>query len=468
MRRKIYSELSSWKDSDNRKPLMVLGCRQVGKTHSIREFLSVNYESHLEINLERDPQFKMYFEGSLNPTEIIDRLIIATSSTIEPRKSAIFIDEIQSCPEAISSLKWFAEDGRYDVIVSGSHLGVKLNAYRGDMSEPISPLGYVKTLEMYPMDFEEFIWAMGVDERLVDSARRSIRSLSEVDEVFNKILTDLFLRYLIVGGMPEAVKTYANTRNYVKTKAVIKDILRILGSDVTKYSPNVDRMKIMATFESIPSQLASGKRNFQYSQIEKKTGVGERMYGDALEWLVNCGMVYRCWNLSSPVPPLSHNVKSNMFKLYACDTGLLLGLMDDADSNAIVNLDPYSNNGIVMENSIASMLVCKGYPLYYYAKIDSTLEIDFVIHDHSTIGLIEVKSGKNKRSKSLNTLLKEKDRNRKGYKVCKGNVSIDENGAIHLPLYGVAFLDESCPPDVPSLDIDDVNGIIDRRLGSIE
>jgi hypothetical protein len=242
---------------------------------------------------------------------------------------------------------------------------------------------------------------------------------------------------------------------------VLKDILEILGSDVNKYSSRKDKMKIGACLRSIPSQLASHKRSFEYIDIEKKKGSGERVYGDALDWLISAGMAHRCDNLRAITPPLSHNIVDGMFKIYICDTGLLLALMDDADPGAIVNKDPFSNNGIIMENAVANTLVSKGYPLYYYAKRDSTLEIDFVMNIGSTIRLVEVKSGKNKRSKSLNTLLDEGDRNRIGYKVCLGNVSVDERGAIHLPIYGASFLPDSVPDEIPPVDIDAVNRLFE-------
>lgn len=461
MKRKIESELQKWKSDTRRKPLMMLGCRQVGKTYSIRRFLSANYESYIEVNLEKEPLMRKVFKDNLDAASIIDKLIISSGKVIKPGCSAIFIDEIQASQDAYSSLKWLSEDGRFDILVSGSFLGTKL--YEGDEDDedddpPISPLGYVKTLMMYPMDFEEYLWAMGVDKRMIETVRKSIESCKTVDESYNRIMSDHFRRYMIVGGMPEAVRVYSETKDYAATMSAIRDIIRILQTDAGKYSKKkADKMKILACMESVPSQLASDKRRFQFTDIEKAGG-GRRRYGDALEWLINAGMAYRCYNLRSVDPPLSQNLKETMFKVYLCDTGLLMGLMDDAEPGAIVNSDPFANNGIVMENAVAAAMVKKGYPLYYYAKENSTLEIDFVLNRGGII-LMEVKSGRSKRSKSLNTMLSEKDRKRTGYKVCEGNVQTDENKAIHIPIYGPSFFPESSVGEISPVGHAEVPGV---------
>ena len=452
MKRKIEEDLIAWKQDPKRKPLMMLGCRQVGKTYTLREFLSSNYRSYIEINLEKQPSMRQIFKGDLDAATIIDNLIISSNVTMYEGRSAIFLDEIQASPGAYSSLKWLAEDDRYDILVSGSFLGTKLYDTGEEEEEdvPISPLGYVDMMIMYPMDFEEYLWAMDVNTRLIESVKESLRNHEKIDESFNKIMSDHFRRYMIVGGMPEAVRTYSETKDYARTRSVLKNILTILQADAGKYSrKKADKMKIVACMESIPSQLASDRRRFQFVDIEKISG-GRRRYEYALEWLINAGMAYRCYNLRSVDPPLSENLKETMFKVYLCDTGLLIGMMDDADPGAIVNSDPFSNNGIVMENAVATALVKKGFRLYYYAKEGSTLEVDFVIN-RTSIDLIEVKSGRSKRSKSLNVLLSEKDRNRRGFKICEGNVELDQNGAIHVPLYAACLMEDSKVGDIPAV-----------------
>ncbi len=432
---------------------MVIGCRQVGKTYSVREFLRKEYSTFVEINLERNLDMLGIFEGNLDAETIIDKIIITSGKKLIPGRSAIFLDEVQASRNAYSSLKWLAEDGRFDVIASGSFLGTVLfDEYRDETrSTSISPLGYVETLTMYPMDFEEYLWAVGVDDRMIDSVKKSISNFETIDPTYNRILSEHYRRYLIVGGMPEAVETYAKYKDYARARLTIKNIISVLQTDAGKYSrKKADKMKILACMTAVPSQLASDRRRFQFIDIEKAAG-GKKRYGEAIEWLINAGMAYRCYNLRSVDPPLSQNLKETMFKVYMCDTGILLGMMDDADPGAIVNSDPFSNNGIVMENAVAAALVKNGYNLYYYAKEGSTLEIDFVSHGPSSeVWLIEVKSGRNKRSKSLNTLLGERDRKRTGFKICDGPLEKDENGAIHLPLYGACFLPESRPAEISS------------------
>lgn len=449
MKRKIERDLEKWKEDPKKKPLIMIGCRQVGKTYTIREFLRSNYEDFIEINLKKEMDARLIFQGSLSSAAIIDKLLFYSDKKLVPGKTAIFLDEIQACPGAYSSLKWLEEDGRFDIIASGSFLGTMLSAGDGDV--PISPLGYVNTMVMYPMDFEEYLWAMGMDQKVIDHAKESIRNHAPIDSFYDKLLRNHFLRFLIVGGMPASVKAYSETKDYSLVKPVIRDILNILMVDVGKYSDiTADKMKIIACMESIPSQLASDKRRFQFQDIEKKSG-GRRRYGDALDWLISAGMAYRCSNLRSVDPPLSQNMKETMFKVYMCDTGLLLGMMGGSTPGAIITSDPFSNNGIVMENAVAAELVKKGYPLYYYAKEGSTLEIDFVM-DNGPIQLVEVKSGRNKRSKSLNTLLSEKHRNREGIKICDGNVEMDDKGALHLPLYGACFLPEPLVDYIPPVE----------------
>lgn len=275
--------------------------------------------------------------------------------------------------------------------------------------------------------------------------------------MINRALNDAFRRYIAVGGMPEAVSVYSSTGSYMRAYGKLKDILEVLKGDAGKYSSGTDRMKIIGCLESIPAQLSRRNGKFTYSDIEKKRGRGSRYYGSALDWLRNAGLIEYCYNVTEPNPPLSGKTVGNDFKIYLCDTGLMSVLLEDADIDSLVNRDPYANNGAFLENAIASALVKLGYSLRYYQKEGSTLEIDFLINTDGRINLLDVKSGKNKRSKSLNTLLAEKDRNRIGFKLAEGNVLTDGNGAVHLPLYGVCFFKESTVAEIGPLDPSAVN-----------
>ena len=452
MERKVTSKMAAWKSNPAHKPLLLTGCRQIGKTYSVKEFGRENYDDVVYMNFEEEPDRKLIFSGNIDHRTILERIEIIEKKTLRNGRSLLIMDEIQSCAAAYSSLKHLSEQKDVDVIALGSFLEIKI-----DSGEHLSPLGYVDVLEMHPMDFEEFLWAMGYDRRMIESVANSIRSIQAIDPVINIALSDAFRRYIAVGGMPEAVATYASTGSYMKAYKKLKDIIEILKRDAGKYSDAADRMKIVKCLESVPSQLATGGKKFIYAEIEKRRGRGARYYGSALDWLKNAGLIEYCCNVSEPNPPLSAKTIADDFKIYLCDTGLMSVLIEDADIDALVNRDPYANNGAFLENAVACVLTKKGYDLRFYGKKGSTLEIDFLVNLGGTVGLLEVKSGRSKRSKSLNTLLAEKDRKRTGFKLAEGNVSVADNGAVHLPLYGACFLDESAVAEIGPLDPSSAN-----------
>ena len=445
--------MADWKSRPDHKALVLLGCRQIGKTYSVKEFAGSNYDDVIYINFEETPEQKGIFSGDLDYRTIIDRVETINKMILRPGRSVIILDEIQACNAAYSSLKSLSQQHDVDIIALGSFLGLRID----DKDDKLSPLGYVDLLDMYPMDFEEFLWAMGYDSGLIESIRSKIQSAETIDPVINKALNDAFRRYTAVGGMPEAVSVYSSTGSYMRAHEKLKDILEVLKRDAGKYSRGTDRMKIIKCLESIPNQLARKKKKFIYADIEKRRGRGSRYYGSALDWLRNAGLIEYCHNVSEPNPPLSGKTVEDDFKIYLCDTGLMSVLLEDADIDSLVNRDPYANNGAFLENAVASALVKLGYGLRYYEKEGSTLEIDFLINIEGRINLLETKSGRNKRSKSLNTLLAEKNRKRIGFKLADGNIFTDDNGAIHLPLYGICFFKESMVPEIGSLDPSSAN-----------
>lgn len=297
---------------------------------------------------------------------------------------------------------------------------------------------------------------MGVNHDLISNAKESVRNGTGIDQCYHKMLTDLFRGYLVVGGMPAAVRAYSETEDYSEAVKRLDEIVDIIRLDAGKYSSKSDIIRIQACLGSIPSQLTRGNRSFQYFDIEKK-GTGVREYGTALEWLENAGIVLRCRNLLSVDPPLDNNIDGNTFKMYLYDTGILMSLCGYRDVQEIVTGDPFTNNGMLMENATANALASKGYPLYHYAKKDSTLEVDFVLKYHGKVCIAEIKSGKHKRSRSLNTLLSEKNRNRLGMKVCNNNIMTDANGVIHLSLYRPSFIEEPEVPKIPKVDVEEMN-----------
>lgn len=455
MKRKIDDKLSEWYSRSDHRPLIIVGCRQIGKTYSVREF-STRYPRSIYINFEMEPEKKYLFDGSLAPDELMSRIFLSADMETRGERALLIFDEIQNCPAAYSSLKGLSTLENIDVIALGSFLGVRL-----DENVRLSPLGYVDVLNMYPMDFEEFLWAVGIKKELTDRIGERIASFERIDEYFNLRFTDYYKRYLAVGGMPAAVKIYAETKDYVAAAEELDRIIRVLMRDAGKYSEKAGRSKINACLLSIPSQLARESKRFVYSDIEKMKHIGAREYGNALDWLETAGLVLRCENVSEPVLPFSARRRRESFKLYLCDTGILLRLMPDAAADSIVLGDPYCNYGTFMENSVACALASKGYPLFFYSKADSTLEIDFLARMNGKVGLIEVKSGRNKRAKSLSTMLKERNRNRIGIKIMDSNIEEDETGALHLPIYAASFME---PLEITAFPPAEDPGEMDRRF----
>ena len=466
MKRKIYDRLLSWKEDPDRKALLVRGCRQIGKTYIIREFLRNEYSGYIEVNLENDRTLHMIFNDSDRSADrIIERLLfdIRPKGRMIPGRSAIFIDEIQACPAAYATLKTLSDDDRYDIVASGSLLGLFI-----DDLQYQSPLGYVNTYDMFPLDFEEFLWAMGVDVPVTEYIGDCIRSFTPIDRFILDRTSELFRRYLVVGGMPAAVADYSKTQNYTRTRGILKDITDLIGQDAQRYSKEVQRVRIDACMKSIPEQLSHENKKFQYVRIEKRKNSGKSVYGHALDWLERCNIIYICNNVTEPVSPLRERTQEDVFKVYLSDTGVLISLMEENIEGAIVNRDPFANNGAVMENAIACALRSKGYVLRYYSKRNSTLEVDFVENIRGEVTAIEVKSGRKKKSKSLNELYSRSRTVRRAIKLAEGNIFRDENGVEHYPLFAPCFLEPSAESDLQPTDgVDELNRRMRELSGSL-
>lgn len=464
MKRKKYDELLEWKKSQDKKPLILLGCRQVGKTHLVKEFGQKEYELCVYLNFADSPEDRLIFNGDLSGQAVMDRIILSKNVKISPGRTLLIFDELQECDNAFYSLKPLSSDKRIDIIATGSFLGILLDDKKknSDTEHRVSPIGYAKILKLSPMDFEEFLWAMGLNPQLIPKVKTSIDAQTTINPLYNSKLTELYKRYIVVGGMPAAVMAYSETTDYSVVAEKLNEILSILKIDAGKYSSKKDIMRVNACLESIPSQLAKGKQ-FRYAAIEKIKGAGKREYDTALNWLENAGIIIKCNNLSSIDPPLNANVKNDQFKIYLADTGLLMALSGYSDVGEIVNGDPFTNNGTMMENAVAEALHIKGYPLRYYAKKDSSLEVDFVIKYKGAVCILEVKSGRNKRSKSLNTLLSETDKNRLGLRICEEDIATDRNGAVHMPLYVPCLFDEPAIAQIDPVDIDGLNSSSEKE-----
>ncbi len=443
MERKITEELRRWRSDPDRKSLIVTGCRRSGKTHAVMEFAESEYSCRICINFMTDPEKRALFEGSLDLEELRRAISMCSGTPIRDGETVLVLDEVQRCPGAYSALKHLCGDRRIDVIALEPSLGIDPDAGDGHLS----PMGYVSILAMHPMDFEEYLWAMGVSKDAVGIVKRRIRNGEPVDSYFHVLMTRHFRRYLVVGGMPEAVKAYAETGDYARAALAHDRILEALLEDAGRFSGKAGRRKIDACLRSVPRQLSREGKRFRFSDIEGIEGSGSRMYGDAIDQLIESGTVLRCLNVAEP--SLQMRTAPGSFKLYMSDTGLLTRLMEGLDPSRAAANDPFIMNGALMENAIAAALAEKGHPLRFYAKRNSTLEIDFLLVTGPRLCLVDLKTARNGRSRALNALLDRKDPGMAGFKVMDSNVEMDENGALHLPLYAVSFFEGPPEPEIP-------------------
>jgi len=434
LRRKITDQLIEWKNKPKRKALLVRGARQVGKTHSITDFGKKNYSSYVYINFEENPSYTEIFAGDRD-VDTIMRNMSARFPHIKfiPGDTLIFLDEIQNCPNARTAFKFFTIDGRYDIIGSGSLMGVR---YKEVSSYPV---GYEESIDMFSLDFEEFLWAMGVREDHVNIVRNDLTEKRPMEKLFLEMFNEYFRWYTIVGGMPEAVKVFKETNHFGSVLNVQKNIIKLYLDDITKYAPAHEKNKIIASFHSIPSHLARSSKRFMFAEVEGKEGSRYDTYGNSLLWLNEAGVIRFCYDLHQPALSLLANRKNNRFKIYMHDTGLLTAMMEEGTATAILSKDLEINEGALMENIVADMLAKEGYDLFYFEK-NGTLEIDFVLNLNGIVTAIEVKSGNNKQSKSLNSLMSDKYKVRRGIKLQNNNIFVDDRGVEHYPIFAAAFM----------------------------
>ena len=398
LKRKIDSFLESWYRDSEKKPLIIKGARQIGKTESIRRFASVHYENVIEINFVEDPKFKTILEDGYNPDSIIKNI-----TRIDPRiefikgKTLIFFDEIQAFPDIVTSLKFFSIDGCYDVICSGSLLGINYKQI-----ESIS-VGYKTDYEMNSLDFEEFLWARGYDDSLKSDLLDHMIDLKPFNAPTKNTMDSIFTDYAILGGMPEVVASFKETGSFSKTHEIQKQIIAAYKEDIRKYADGADQVRITRVFDAVPAQLAKENKKFQISKVA--SGARFHDYGGCVDWLQDAGIIKKCYCLNFPELPLRGNYDDTKFKVYYSDTGLLTAMLDDEsqdDLRANKNLGVYK--GALYENIVGEALYKSGYLLYYYKREDGTLEEDFFIRDKDNLIPIEVKA-RTGRSQSLKSLI---------------------------------------------------------------
>ena len=398
LKRKIDAFLSEWKADPERKPLIIKGSRQVGKTESVLHFAAVNYQSIIEINFVRDEKYKGIIADGYDASSIIKNIsLLDPSKRFIPGKTLIFFDEITEFPEIATSLKFFHTDKRFDVICSGSMLGVN---YRKIESNSV---GYKKDYEMFSMDFEEFLWAKGYGDDTVQELLTHMRELRPFNELEMGLFNSLFLDFSILGGMPAVVVEYIKRNTFEGSLDVQRQLIADYKEDIRKYAEGVDQARIINVFNRIAPQLARENKKFQISKVAP--GARFRDYRGCAEWLSDAGMVNICYCMDFPELPLGGNFDPDVFKLYFADTGLLVSMLDDEaqdDLRANKNLGVYK--GALYENMIGEALIKQGYKLFYYKRTDATLEEDFFIRSAVSLIPVEVKA-KSGKAKSMQTLI---------------------------------------------------------------
>ena len=422
LKRKIDAYLAEWKANDERKPLIIKGARQVGKTKSIETFAQSNYDSIVEINFVSNPVYKQIVENGYSAEAVIKNI-----SRINPKarfikgKTLIFFDEIQEFPDIVTSLKFFALDGNYDVICSGSLLGVHYKEISN-----IS-VGYKTEIEMRSLDFEEFLWALGYDNSVKNDILEHMLSFTPFTPSVLKIYNDLFLDYCLVGGMPDVVKDFVTRKTFENTLEIQRQIVIGYEADIRKYAVGLDKSRITNVFRSVPFQLGKENKKFQISKV--CSGAKFKDYRGSLEWLEDAGIVNVSRALQTPNLPLKGNVIEDCCILYYADNGLLLSQLDDEaqmDFRQNKNLDVYK--GGLFESIVGEALVKSGYELHYYKKENSTLQEEFLVRYKDYLVPIEVKAGNNN-SKSLAALIKNPDYQEIcfGIKIGRRNIGFHSN-----------------------------------------
>lgn len=423
--------LNEWKNKKNKECLLIIGARQVGKTFIIRDFATKNYDHLVELNFVDNPEYKEVFSGSLNMDSLIEKISLKNNKfRFVPGKTLIFLDEIQKCGDARTALKFIAEDNRFDCIASGSMLGIALKTISS------VPVGYERIVEMFSLDFEEFLWALGYEKDVTKTINEHFHSKTPVDELINNTFLDLFRKYIVVGGMPKAVEQFVLTKNYGIVHEEQEKIYKSYLADITQYSEIPEKELIRKCYLSLPKQLAKENKKFQYSAVEK--GGRSSKYLSSIDWLIDAGLVVKCTNVSTPKFPLIAYASDDYYKIYSTDIGLLTYMYGFSMKEAIITNEISGPvKGALYENAIADILLKKKIALYYYKKDESKQEIEFLINDKHHIIPVEVKAG-NSASYSLNEFI-EKEKPLYAYKFITGNIGV-VNEKITLPLYMAMFL----------------------------
>lgn len=432
MERKIEQKLVQWKESPKRMPLILNGARQVGKTFILNQFGAFHYKNVVHINLEADFRAREVFETDLRAKSIIERLQVVESKTIDKHSTLLIFDEIQASERALTSLKSFCEEEPdYHVVAAGSLLGVAINREKFSF-----PVGKVDELNMYPLDFEEFLWAVG-KKGLANFIRHHYQTNEPLDEALHQEAVMWYRKYLITGGMPAVVAEYVDSQHFNNVSEIQHRILNEYVADMAKYADSRTAVKIRACYNSVPSQLAKENHKFQYKVVQK--GGSATIFGESVEWLSSAGVVLKCQAVTQGTIPLAVFLDFSDFKLYLSDTGLLT-MKAQMPHSLILSDKPIGGTfiGALTENYVAQSLTANGFPLYYW-KSDNRAELDFVIQKGEYVIPLEVKSGVNVKSKSLG-VFNSRYGIQKSIRTSLRNFGL-ENGIKSVPLYALFCLE---------------------------
>lgn len=433
LKRKIDKYLTDWKNRPDRKPLIIKGARQIGKTRSVEWFAGQNYASVIEINFIEQKKYREIFNDGFEVDAILKNIsLLNPELKFIPGNTIFFFDELQACPNCATSLKFFKLDGRFDVICSGSLMGISYNEIESNS------VGYKEDYEMHSMDFEEFLWAMGYNDEFTADLLSHMLDVRPLSELQMDTLMSLFRDYVIIGGMPEVVSTYVRNKNFSGTLDIQRQLLKDYEEDITKYVEGLDKAKVKAVYNHISTFLAKENKRFQITKIARNAR--NRDYMGCVEWLADAGVVNVCYCLNQPELPLKGNYDPKMYKIYFKDTGLLIASLDEEaqeDLRANRNLGTYK--GAIYENIVGDILVKQGYRLFYYHSDRPALEMDFFIRDADSLIPVEVKANGGA-TPSLNRLLNDDKYNDVKYGIKLGYRNIGFNGKFYTFPYFLTFL----------------------------
>lgn len=432
LRRKVDKILENWKKTDNRYPLIIKGARQTGKTEAIEHFAKNHYKSIIEINFVLQKQYKTIFDDGFDVDTIIRNIsLINPEFQFIENETLFFFDEIQDCINCATSLKSFQIDGRYDVICSGSLMGINYQEIESNS------VGYKQDYEMYSLDFEEYLLAKGYKDEQIESFYKKMLNIQPLSTLEYNILLDNFREYMVLGGMPKVVFTFVTQKNYSGTLQLQKQLLLDYEEDITKYAGGLDKGRILDIYRKFPIFLGNDNKKFKISKIKKNAR--NRDYVGVVDWLSNAGIVNVCYCMGLPELPLKGNYNPDNYKLYFGDTGLLIGSLDEEvqeDLRYNKNFNTYK--GAIYENIISEILVKQGYKLYFYKNEKSTIEMDFMIRDRNSLIPVEVKAN-DQATTSLNKLIKDQKYSDIHYGIKFANKNIGFNDYFYTFPYFLAF-----------------------------